>query len=68
MEGNEWGVEERGGERFNKPCLGVFLSEREKDLRGLEGVRYPSKASILIPPIWGHLEGEGREVVPLILK
>ena len=34
MEGNEWGVEERGGERFNKPCSGVFLSEREKDLRG----------------------------------
>ena len=41
---------------------------RGKDLRGLEGVRYCSKRSFLIPPNWGHLEGEGMGVVPLILK
>ena len=39
MEGNEKGVEGRGGERFNEPYVGVFLSGRGKDLRGLEGVR-----------------------------
>jgi hypothetical protein len=40
MEGNEGGVEGRGGERFNEPCLRVILSGSGKDLSGLEGVRY----------------------------
>ena len=31
---NEGGVEGRGGERYNEPYLGVFLSERGKDSRG----------------------------------
>jgi hypothetical protein len=30
MEGKEGGVEGRGGERFNEPCLKVFLSGRER--------------------------------------
>jgi hypothetical protein len=34
MERNEGGVEGRGGERYNEPYLGVFLSERGKDSRG----------------------------------
>ena len=37
MEGNEGGVEGRGGEGFNHLCLGVFLNGRGKDLRGFEG-------------------------------
>ncbi len=38
-EGDEGGVEGRGGEMFNEPCLWVFLSVSVKDLRGLEEVR-----------------------------
>jgi hypothetical protein len=42
MEGNERRVEGMGGERFNETRLKVFLSEREKNLRRLEGIRYLS--------------------------
>jgi hypothetical protein len=38
--GNKGGVEGREEERFNKPYLRGFLSEREKDLRGVKGIRY----------------------------
>jgi hypothetical protein len=54
------GVEGRGGERFNEPCLRVFfLSGRGKDLRGLEGVRYPSKPLIFNSPKLGSFGGGG---------
>jgi hypothetical protein len=59
MEENKGGVEGRGwGGRFNEPCLGFFLSGREKDLRVLGGVNTPPNPLFLIPPNWGHLEGE----------
>jgi hypothetical protein len=50
MEGDEGEVDRRGREKFNKPCLRVFLSRRGKDLRGLEGEKYPSIPLIFNSP------------------
>jgi hypothetical protein len=69
MEGNEEGRGKgREGEKFNEYCLEVFLSMSEKDLKGFEGVRYPSKPPTFNSPNLGHLEGEKRRVNPLIFK
>ncbi len=58
MKGNEEGVEGVGGERFNGPCLRVFLSGKGKNLWGLEGIRYPSKPLISNSPKLRSFGGE----------
>jgi hypothetical protein len=57
MEGNEGGVEGRGGDFLL--CLRVFLNGRGKDLRGFDGVRYPSKPLISNSPKLESFGGRG---------